>query len=162
LTLGENLLRLGRCDEAIEELSAALRLRPANASAESQIAAAYQRLGRSAEAAARYRNVLKRQPDYLPALMGLAVVCSTAKQSDVRNEQEAIRLASRACELTEEADPESLAVLATVYAEAGRYAEAARTGRQSLNAAGKTGNMRFIRAMEPLVRSYKEKAGATR
>ena len=85
LTLGENLLRLGRCDEAIEELSAALRLRPANASAESQIAAAYQRLGRSAEAAARYRNVLKRQPDYLPALMGLAVVCSTAKQSDVRN-----------------------------------------------------------------------------
>ncbi|MGA2030698.1 MAG: hypothetical protein ABSG68_00445 [Thermoguttaceae bacterium] len=59
--------------------------------------------------------------------------------------------------MTQRADPESLAVLATVYAEASRYAEAARTGRQSLDAAGKTGNERFIQAMEPVVQSYERK-----
>ena len=82
LALGQNLLRLGQFDEAIEQLSAAVRLRPADAPAESHLAAACQRRGKSAEAAAHYRSVLKRQPDFVPALMGLAVVCSIAKQSD--------------------------------------------------------------------------------
>jgi tetratricopeptide (TPR) repeat protein len=160
LTLGQDLLRLGRCEEAIEQLTAALRLRPASAAAETQLAAACQRLGRSAEAAARYRSILKRQPDFRPALMGLAVVCSSAKQPEVRDEQEALRLASRACELSDQADPESLAVLATVHAEAGRFAEAARAGRQSLEAAGKAGNLQFVRAMGPMIQSYEQKAGA--
>ena len=161
MALGQNLLRLGQYDEAIEQLSAAVRLRPADAPAESHLAAAYQRRGRTAEAAAHYRNVLKRQPDFVPALTGLAVVCSVAKQPDVRDEQEALRLASRACELTENADPEPLAVLATVYAEAGRYAEAARTGRQCLQVAGKTGNMQFLQTLEPTIQSYEQKAGAS-
>ncbi len=128
--LGQNLLRVGQFDEAIEQLSAAVRLRPADASAESHLAAACQQRGRLAEAAAHYRNVLKRQPDFVPALMGLAVVCSSATQSDVRDRQEALRLAVRACELTKHADPESLTILATVYAQAGCYAEAgARDGK---------------------------------
>jgi tetratricopeptide (TPR) repeat protein len=161
LSLGQNLLRLGQFDEAVEQFSAAVRLRPADAAAESNLAAACQRLERSAEAAAHYRSVLKRQPDFLPALTGLAVVCSSAKQPDLRDVQEALRLASRACELTDRADPEPLAVLATVYAEAGLYAEAADTGRQCLSAAAKAGNVQFARAMAPIIRSYVQKAGAS-
>jgi len=62
--------------------------------------------------------------------------------------------------LTKHADPESLAVLATVHAEAGRYGEAARTGRQCLDVAAKAGNVRFIQAMGPIIQSYEEKAAA--
>ena len=126
--LGQNLLRLDQFDEAIEQLSAAVRLRPADAPAESHLAAACQQRGRLAEAGTHYRTVLKRQPDFVQALLGLAVVCSSAAQSGVRDEQEALRLAFRACELTKQADPESLAILATVHAEAGRFAEAAPRG----------------------------------
>jgi len=42
--------------------------------------------------------------------------------------------------------------------EAGRYAEAADTGRKCLDIAGKTGNTQFVRAMEPMIRFYQRKA----
>ncbi len=158
MSLGQNLLRLDQCDEAVEQLSAAVRIRPADAAAESHLAAACQRRGKTVEAAAHYRAVLKRQPDFVPALMGLAVLCSNANPSAVRDPAEALRLATTACDLTKNADPESLAVLATVHAEAGRYAEAARAGRQSMDAAGKAGNMQFMRAMGPVFETYLEKA----
>jgi hypothetical protein len=44
-------------------------------------------------------------------------------------------------------------------AQAGRHAKAARTGRQSLDVAGRNGNRQFIRAMEPMIQSYEQKAG---
>ncbi len=74
LTLGQNLHHLGQYDEAIEQLSAAARLHPLDAMAESHMAAACQQRERFAEAAEHYRGILKRQPDFVPALMGLAVV----------------------------------------------------------------------------------------
>ena len=160
LTLGQNLHHLGQYDEAIEQLSEAARLHPLDAMAESHLAAACQQRERFTEAAAHYRGILKRQPDFVPALMGLAVVCAVAKQPELGDEQEALRLALRACELTDRADPESLAVLAMVHAKAGRYAEAAHAGRQSLKAANRARNSRFIQAMTPLIESYEEKAQA--
>lgn len=36
-----------------------------------------------------------------------------------------------------------------------------RTGRQSLDAAAKIGNMQFIQGMEPMIQSYEEKAKAS-
>jgi len=157
LTLGQNLHHLGQYDEAIEQLSAAARLHPLDAMAESHMAAACQQRERFAEAAEHYRGILKRQPDFVPALMGLAVVCAVAPQPEVRDEREALRLALRACELTDRADPESLAVLAMVHAKAGRYAEAAHAGRQGLKAANRARNSRFIETMTPLIESYEEK-----
>jgi len=159
--LGQGLVRLGEIDGAIEQLVVAVRLRPADATAESHLAAACQRRGRAGEAAAHYRHVLKRDPDFVPALTGLAVVCSTAGQPEVRDQKEALRLASRACDLTQRADPEPLAVLASVHAEAGRFAEAVRTGHECLDAARKTGNLQFVQAMKPIVRSYEQKARAS-
>jgi len=159
--LGQGMLRLGKIDEAIEQFAAAVSLRPGDAAAESHLAAACQRRGRAGEAATHYRTVLRREPDFVPALLGLAVVCSTARQPEVRDEKEALRLASRACDLTQHADAEPLAVLATIHAEAGRFVEAVRIGRQCLDAARKTGNLQFIQAMERLVQSYEQKAKAS-
>jgi tetratricopeptide (TPR) repeat protein len=157
--LGQNLLKLKRFDEAVEQLSAAVRLRPADAAIETHLAEALQRRGDFAEAAAHYRSVLQREPNFIPALMGLAIVCSKAKDPQVRDDQEAMRLAKQACNVTHHADPEPLAVLAALYADAGHYAEAAHMGRQCVEAAGKVGNTQLARAMEVVIRSYERKAG---
>jgi Flp pilus assembly protein TadD len=52
-----------------------------------------------------------------------------------RDTSEAIRLASRACELTNYKEPSYLGTLAVAYASAGRFAEAINTADKALSLA---------------------------
>jgi len=148
VSLGQNLLKLGQADEAVEHLSAALRLQPRDSTVEYYLGLGRQRQGKLAEAAAHYVHVVKQRPDFAPALVGLASIRSSAREPALRDTEEGMRLAQKACELTQYEDAESLAILAMAYAQSGRRTEAAKTGRQALDAARKTGNEAIIRAIE--------------
>ena len=64
---GSLLLVRGRPQEAVEHLEWAVRKSPRNPSAQANLGAAYQALGRREEAAAAYRSALEADPANAPA-----------------------------------------------------------------------------------------------
>jgi tetratricopeptide (TPR) repeat protein len=75
-----------------------------------------------------YRTALEADPDCEPALFQLAVVLASCSNPQLRNPQEAVRLAERAFQLKRRsADPSPLIVLAMVYAEAWEFDKAITT-----------------------------------
>lgn len=116
-----------------------------DANAHSQFALALARLGQTREAMAHFATALLAQPDFAAALDGLAWILATDERAEYRNGEEAVRMATRACELTARKDPVKLKTLAATYAETGRFADAmtvienarelaAAAGREALTA----------------------------
>jgi tetratricopeptide (TPR) repeat protein len=157
-SLGVTLAKMGQCDEAIEHLAAAVKIEPRDVMAEYFLGLACQRAGQAERAAGCYESVLKRSPDYVPALVGLANLRATAKAPGVRDTAAAIRLAEQATRATQSNDPEALAILGTAYAEAGRYPEAIGAVRQALAAAPRSGNPAIVQAILQRLAELEQKA----
>jgi tetratricopeptide (TPR) repeat protein len=91
------------------------------------------------QAIAQYQETLRLKPDHVMALCKLAWVRAAYPQPGFRDGTEAVRLAQRACELTQSQAPAPLETLAAAYAEAGRFDDAvaiAEKARQLAVAAG--------------------------
>ena len=82
---------------------------------------------RFSEASNHYQRVLELDTNSVPALNNLAWLLATAPDSRWRNGKEAVRLAERACQLTQYKEAFPLKTLATAYAEAGRFDDAVVT-----------------------------------
>jgi tetratricopeptide (TPR) repeat protein len=130
LCLAELLERNGDPQGALTNCWAALALRPTplNHVQAGQVLAA---LGRGAEAINQYRHALALVPDLVPALNNLAWVLAADREATNRNGAEAVRLAERACTLTDRQIPVLVGTLAAAYAEAGRFKEAIETAQQA-------------------------------
>jgi Flp pilus assembly protein TadD len=133
---GKALLAQDRATEARDRFAQALQLDPHCADARTgyglsvgQLGAALAAQGKLAEAAGQYREALRVQPDQPEVLNNLAWLLATAKDDRLRNGPEAVRLAQRACELTQYRQPLLVGTLAAAYAEEGRF-EAARSAAQ--------------------------------
>lgn len=144
----------GRSIEAVEKLHAALRLKPDN-EARLQLAPLLSSLGRDAEAVAELRAVLAAQPDALPALQNLAWILATSWDEQVRNGTEAVRLAERACELTNRQEARLLSALAAALAETGKFPEAIATAQQAIERAQAAGDPGFAQLNAQLLRLYR-------
>ena len=124
--LGVVLLQKGRLREAAQYFDKALGLNPAFAEAHFNMASVYYLSGRIPQALEHWRKGLALEPR--PSVMiQVAWVLSTSPEPSVRNGKEAIRLAERALELSNQKAPETLDTLAAAYAEAGRFADAIET-----------------------------------
>jgi tetratricopeptide (TPR) repeat protein len=137
--LGATLARQGDLEQANEQLREAIRLEPGNAGAHSQLAAVLSVQHQPAEAVAHYTEALRLSPDRAEAWNNLAWIRAASPQAEVRNGPEAVRLAERACKITEFKEPMMMGTLAVAYAEAGRFEEAvamARKARELALAAG--------------------------
>src|SRR3954465_2892663 len=124
--LGLALMQVGRPQEAVDSLRRAADLNPQYAEARYNLGHALIAAGDAAEAAGQFRSALQVKPDWTPALASLAWLEAT-ESAGVRNPEDALRLASRAAELTGNRDAQVLDVLAAAYAAAGRFPEATRT-----------------------------------
>ena len=69
------------------------------------------------------------------ALNNLAWILAANSSDALRNGAEAVRLAERACELSEHREPVLLGTLAAAYAEAGRFGEAVKTAEKACDLA---------------------------
>lgn len=127
LNLGSALLQVGRVQEAVPALEKAIELRPDYVEARYNLSQAFITFGRPSAAVGELREALRIRPDWPPALEALAWVQATEADVTVRNPTEAIRLASRAADLSGGRNPSSLDALAAAYAAAGRFDEATRT-----------------------------------
>ncbi|HLZ52916.1 MAG TPA: tetratricopeptide repeat protein [Verrucomicrobiae bacterium] len=129
--LGVALETKGRFDEAIKNYRQAIQINPNRPDAFVHLGTILCQSGHNREAVAQYREALRLNPNLTVALNNLAWILATCPDDTVRNGTEAIRLAERACELTQYAQTTPLATLAAAYAESGRFPEAVTTAEKA-------------------------------
>ena len=154
LALGIQLLNSKRPVEAIPALEEAVRLRPEFTPPRYYLGLALQGEGKFAPALAQYERILELEPNSAPALAQAAYIRGTCPQRELRDYEAALRMAQRACELTQFNDPEFLATLARVYAEVGRRPDAVMASRRAVEVARRSGREDFARRVEHDFREY--------
>ena len=131
LGLGYALLDAGKVDEGVTELDKLFRIQPGFAEGHYRIAVAFYSQGRIRESLDQYRAALRCDPGSPLFLNNLAWLLATADDPSLRNGDEAVQLAGRACDLTHYHGPYYIGTLAAAYAEAGRFEDAVRTAEQA-------------------------------
>ena len=121
------LIKSNREDESIAFLERALQRDATNSKAMAYFAMARLQQGNGKSAADWYRQALTVRPDWLEVLNNLAWLLSTDPDPMVRNGDEAIRLATRMCEITNYQIPGMLDTLAAAYANSGQFSKAIKT-----------------------------------
>ena len=117
---------------AAELLSKTVNAGSTSPKAHHEYATALAHLHKTPGAMSEYATALLMQPDYPEALDGLAWILSTDTNANFRNGAEAVKMAGRACELTQQKDAGKLKTLAAACAEAGQFAEAQKNIRLAL------------------------------
>ncbi len=139
VNLGNALFVKGLLDEAVSHYDRALRLRPDLLEPRNNLAFALVALGRPTEALPHFEAALERDGSSRTVLLGLARTLSVSGDARLRDGARAVGLAERAARLTGYRDPQVLDVLASAYAEAGRFADAASTAATALDLAREAG-----------------------
>ena len=131
--LGVALAKDGRYIEALEQFRQAVELRPDLASARYNLGKALGTQGRFDEALEQFHAAIRLEPDWPAPMNDFAFLVVTHPELKSRDVNEAIRLASRVCVLTNYKDAAFLSTLAVAYSSANRFSEAAQTLETALN-----------------------------
>jgi len=153
--LGLILIRKGEFEKAKAQLLEAIKLKPDYTEAHVKLGLVLSLLGESSGAAKQYQQALDLNPDAVEALNNLAWIRAASSHPDMRNGAESVRLAQRACELTDYRTPMLIGTLAAAYAEAGRFQEAVETGTKAGNLARSSGLKELAQRNEELVKLYR-------
>jgi protein O-mannosyl-transferase len=126
---------LGRTQDAIDAYRRAIAT-PADCSeAHNNLANILVLQGKYEESLFHYRQAMRLQPDRPGPMNNLAMIMATHPDVAGADIPEAIRLATRACELTNYKSAMMLGTLGAAYASAGRYDEAVRTTTKAMELA---------------------------
>jgi tetratricopeptide (TPR) repeat protein len=125
--LAAALLQSGRTDEAIDHIRKALDLDPDFADAHNMLGIVLARAGKLDDAVGHLQKAVSNTPDSLEYRFNLGRVLA-ARHSFA----EAVPELEKAVELSGGNEPQSLEMLAAMYAELGRFSEAALTARRAL------------------------------
>jgi Flp pilus assembly protein TadD len=123
--LGVALMQAHHVDDALAAFRRAAQLQPDDPLVHGSLGQALLQAGHPREAAVALQHAVDAKPDSPEALVSLAWVQATER--DALNPDNAVRLASRAAELTGNRDAHVLDVLAAALAVDGRMADAVRT-----------------------------------
>ena len=137
--LGVLLMNQGETTAAIQHLQKVRQLQPDYTAVYGKLGLALASSRQPAEAITEYRRALSLEPDSVESLNNLAWLLATDPNPSVRNGTEAIRLASRACEVTSNQIPYLIGTLAAAFAEASRFEEASRSARLAADVATRLG-----------------------
>lgn len=103
------------------------------------------------------RAGLKQAPDFPGLANGLAWILATSPDDSQRNGEEAVRLAEKACELTQNRQHEYVDTLAAAYAERGRFDEAVKTAREAIRLAQAAHNEAVVESYQQRLTLYEKK-----
>jgi Flp pilus assembly protein TadD len=147
--VGEALMRMKRVDEAVPHFERAASLKPSYASPYSNLGVALAQQGNVDAAIQQFRKALEINPSLVDTRNNLAVsLAMTGKWAEAAGELE------RAVQLSAGKDAMILDLLARAYAETGRFADAASTGRRALSIAETAGNTRLAKMMKAHIALY--------
>ena len=131
----------GEIDAAITHFGHVVRIDPENHVAHYNLALLAKRLGRDDEAIAHYRRTLALKPNLHQALNNLAWILATKLHPEAG---EAVRLAERACELTDHSDVRPLKTLSVAYEANKQIPQALATTEKALSMALATGRDELV------------------
>jgi len=151
---GSCLYKKGRYDLAMQHFSEAAQLMPTNFAALSNMGAVYYLEGKTKQAISCWEKALKFNPDWVDAIYNLAWTKATNENSAFRNPKEAVKLALRACEITEYSQPELLDTLAAAYAAGGRFPDAIETAKRAEKLAQYTGRKELAQEIQQRLDLY--------
>jgi protein O-mannosyl-transferase len=154
-SLANTILKQGNTDEAAKRYTALLKQQPDYPEALAGMGNAMRTMGRLKEAIQYHRQALRLNPDLPEALQSLAWILATAPNTEFRNGPEAVELAGRATQLTQEKDPGMLDVLAAAYAESGRFPEAIATAKKAYELSSSLGQQALADAVKARQESYR-------
>jgi protein O-mannosyl-transferase len=102
-----------------------------------------------------YRRALEICPGDAGLLNNLAWIRAANAEARFRDGPEAVRLAERACQVTEYKQPMVMGTLAAAYAEAGRFDEAMATAEKARDLAASLGQKKVADRNQELFQLYK-------
>jgi tetratricopeptide (TPR) repeat protein len=152
--LGAELAQQGKLDEAMEHYSTALRLNPNHAEAHSNLGTAFALCGNFEDATKHFRIAFKLNPRLLVAANSLAWILATHPHPKYRNGTEAVLLAERAAELSQQNDAGILETLAASYAEAGNFSDAIKIAKKGIDLAQAAGKIEMAAQLAAQLESY--------
>ena len=147
----------GHYDRAIHDFNRVIELNPSNGGAHVNMALALLRQGNAKEAISHYRQALRLRPNWPEVMNELAWILATHADPQIRNGPDAVRLAERACELTQYKLPTLLDTLAAAYAELGQFAEAVKTAEKAIKLAQAAGQKKLAEDIQGRLELYKAK-----
>jgi tetratricopeptide (TPR) repeat protein len=153
--LGRVLAVEGQYDQAIPHLQKALAIKPDLVEAHYYLGASmYFSSGRTQEALAHWREALRVDPNFVPAMNDAAHALAASPNASDRNGVEAVKLAERAVELSGARNPAYLDTLAAAYAEVGRFADAVSTAHKALELATQQPPGQFVEGLKTRIKLY--------
>ena len=133
INLGTALDMIGRSDEALRSYLDAVRVDPTMADAHYNLGLSLAQKGKIKDAIKHYEEALRLHPDWPEAMNNLAWLLATQKRPSYLEALKAVRLAKKACEMSNYSDPVFLDTLSVAYAAADRWDEAIKTARKALS-----------------------------
>jgi tetratricopeptide (TPR) repeat protein len=152
--LGSVLFQQGRIDDAIAQWHKALAAQPNDAGFHTALGNAFLKKGLQKDAIAEYQHAIQIARQDPMARNNLAWLLATSSDASIRNGNRAIEFAEQAVQLSSGKDANYLRTLAAAYAETGRFAEAAETGRRALQVAQTQGNSILANAIRDEIALY--------
>jgi Flp pilus assembly protein TadD, contains TPR repeats len=122
--LGFALLEQHQPVQAAEQFAECVRLNPNETSSHYRLATALSQQHDVKGAIRHYHEALRLTPEFPDALNELARLLACAPEDGLRDGAEAVKLAEKACALTNNQQANVLTTLAAAYAEAGRFQDA--------------------------------------
>ena len=153
--LGYIFLHQDKFDQAITQLSRAVQLDPNSDKSHYYLAITLSKKGKIAEAIKHYDETIRLKPDSVEPANTLAWLLATHKDAAFYNPQKAVKLARRACELTNNSNAEKLDTLATAYASDGNFTDAVTVAEKALNLAKSEENHQLVDEIQKRLDLYK-------
>ena len=142
--------------DAARYIAAHVRIRPDDASAHYQLSRLLTREGNHVGTIHHLRRAVRLTPDALAPLNDLAWHLATGPTGSAREQEEAVRAAEHAAQLTRHSNPGILDTLAAAYAAAGRFDEAATTAETAVLLASKANRADIAQAIQRRLELYRK------
>ena len=110
--------------------------------------------GKIEAAIQNYRQALTVDSNNPVALNNLAWILATANRPELRDGREAVRLATKVVELTDNKEPIMIGTLAAAYAEAGQFTNAVEMAKNAVALAVVTGQKDVVAKITKLQSLY--------
>jgi tetratricopeptide (TPR) repeat protein len=137
--LGLALLEDKKPERAAEQFAECLQLNPNETRSHYRLAVALSQQRRIKDAIFHYHEALRLTHDFPDAMNELARLLACAPEADVREGVEAVKLAEKACAMTNHQQADMLTTLAAAYAEVDRFEDAIATAQRARDLAASHG-----------------------
>jgi tetratricopeptide (TPR) repeat protein len=155
--LGQALNQEQKWNEAYEVLSPLAAEAPSDFNTQFQCGLALEHLGQTRDAMSHYAAALLKNPDFPEALQHLAWIAATDARAEFRNGEQAVALASHACELTGQKRPAMLLTLAAAYGEVGKFDDGLATLEKVIDLAQTSHQQQLVTQAEGMRKLFQQR-----